>query len=857
MVCSSNVLVNTLMNTSGKEHNMAKERSLNRTIRKASSRTLRTLGILPAKDKRSRSVLGNSSDDSSDLSLHSNDSFRSTSSDSNANYNRTEKKHSFIRTFSAKIVNKRGQHTPSDTQKARLSGERLPALAESLIYDDSSIPLTLGEHRRPSSGSAGSAKIKRRSTLKADSLQLGMDQESADFLDFVLKTRGIDWLRSFRRLDPRFQILKFFNDVAQEGADKIETSGLRPELVSPILRAFQRSSVFTVWRPTSFEAMKKMMLGQGTGKGLDVKGKSAKRGKLSSYVPFMQIHEEQHKKMVRTLPKGGRIRIFYKKRKARNMAIQALEPIKEEMMSVVEGARAVLDNDEADEDSREEAMSHLLWDMDNPTITMLDDYNPRCFGIEVPERLFWEGFCMRQDISRESGSEYETGRPSQPSFQDMNFGAIRNKGKGKEDPVTVVWQYTDPYSPPNEPDPDPMLPQTLLMAYEEHGRVLPVVSDFDCFLVGTRGVQYTTPVPPEQIELLKWSISKTEEILKNPVQDVGWTGRWLEILKKKKTVTPPMPRYGYGDSKSYSIMECAVTRLVESGAVRHGAECFNYGFPQELDEELLIISDTFEIVPWKYVNVQELQDVLVQKIKEGFTFPLNPKWILCDPGWKIVYDKLCASQRSNVQNSLDCWFPPESGLRERIEQIHSEHPKGFMTDIAETQTRDESMVEGTTAMDLAELELARAESLSRAKKKLRLNMIWVHLLNEVRAKNAQKSMNEATMGKSYRDLIKNMREVEQEAINEGIQLHNTSVIRHNGRLLDDVDEGNEEEASETVNGEYTSHEAWKKIEDGEDAEAEERNGNSVGSGEDVVTPSPKGMEERASVVKDLAIEGED
>ena len=63
------------------------------------------------------------------------------------------------------------------------------------------------------------------------------------------------------------------------------------------------------------------------------------------------------------------------------MAIQALEPIKEEMMSVVEGARAVLDNDEADEDSREEATSHLLWDMDNPTITMLDDYNKTCIKI--------------------------------------------------------------------------------------------------------------------------------------------------------------------------------------------------------------------------------------------------------------------------------------------------------------------------------------------------------------------------------------------------------------------------------------------------------------------------------------------
>jgi len=83
---------------------------------------------------------------------------------------------------------------------------------------------------------------------------------------------------------------------------------------------------------------------------------------------------------------------------------------------------------------------------------------------------------------------------------------------------------------------------------------------------------------------------------------------------------------------------------------------------------------------------------------------------------------------------------------------------------------DESMIEGTTAMDLAELELARAESLERAKKKLRLNMIWVRLLNEVRAKNAKK----AELGESYSSLLINMRRIEQEAISEGIELSQTS-----------------------------------------------------------------------------------
>ena len=53
-----------------------------------------------------------------------------------------------------------------------------------------------------------------------------------------------------------------------------------------------------------------------------------------------------------------------------------------------------------------------------------------------------------------------------------------------------------------------------------------------------------------------------------------------------------------------------------------------------------MISDTFPGVPWRYANGEELVDILSEKVDEGFSFPLNPKWILCDPGWKKVYDKL-------------------------------------------------------------------------------------------------------------------------------------------------------------------------------------------------------------------------
>ena len=37
------------------------------------------------------------------------------------------------------------------------------------------------------------------------------------------------------------------------------------------------SHYFTVWRPTSMTAIRHMLEGRGTGKGLNVKGKSAKQ----------------------------------------------------------------------------------------------------------------------------------------------------------------------------------------------------------------------------------------------------------------------------------------------------------------------------------------------------------------------------------------------------------------------------------------------------------------------------------------------------------------------------------------------------------------------------------------------------
>ena len=52
------------------------------------------------------------------------------------------------------------------------------------------------------------------------------------------------------------------------------------------------------------------------------------------------------------------------------------------------------------------------------------------FGVDASERVFFEVYINKQDISRD-GTDYETGQPSEPAFQDMNFATTRKKYKGR------------------------------------------------------------------------------------------------------------------------------------------------------------------------------------------------------------------------------------------------------------------------------------------------------------------------------------------------------------------------------------------------------------------------------------------
>jgi len=510
------------------------------------------------------------------------------------------------------------------------------------------------------------------------------------------------WVRAFLDCDPRRHIVDFFKPGDERGPyGYLRAQGLRPRGAP--------TAHFAVWRPTSMDAMRMLFDGTATGKGLNVKGKSAKSGVLSGFVPFLQISEEGDKAKVGTSPADARTRVFYRSRDARAAARAALDPTLAEMVSRATQAKQQLtlwkSNElELDDAAREAALSDMQLQCEPPTLEDVDEHNETgAYGLDMPERLLWQTYVLRKDIGHPAG--WETGRVSEPAFMDLNMQATRER----KVPLAAVWQWDQD---------DPMNPRGLLIAHEEPIGVRPVASDIDAFLIGSRGMPAGPALPEEQLSLVRWCMTNVERVLNEPKAQ-GWTKRWLEVLKLEATngFHPTMPEFGFGDPRSYDIMLKAVERLNISGAVRHGAECFNFYFPQELDEEFLVVWDGFPAyyggrhAPWKYVGREGLRSFLMARLEEGYAFPLNPKWILCDEGFREIYRAM--ESLPHAQPCIDTWLPPGSGLREQLKQLLDAHPHGFQPILGAGE--DVVMMDN----DMAEWELNRHKTLMRAKAKLK------------------------------------------------------------------------------------------------------------------------------------------
>lgn len=423
--------------------------------------------------------------------------------------------------------------------------------------------------------------------------------------------------------DPRKLIADFYQPGDGRGpSGSLRLQGLEPE------PALGETRWFAVYRPTSRDAIAKMLSGSAVGKGLNVKGKSAKKGVLSGFVPFCQISDNSHRTLIEESPRDSRLALYFKTKAARDDATKSLQKILDEG----------------------------TLDIEDRTLVPLDEYGPGCFGINLPEPLLRETYIIRADLSPQMG--WETGRRSEPDFMDMNMHAIR----GKSEPQVVLLQNDES---------NVMNARGLLIAYAEK-TVKPVVSDFDTFTVGATGMTYES-LPIDQAKIIMWSLEQTEAILRTPDHN-PWTSRWLDVLKQSQ-FHPHLPKYGFGDPTSYRLIADVVAETSPCGAVRHGAECSNFYFPQELDEDYLVVWHGFPEKPYKYHDEPGVRAFLIDRIKENYAFPMNAVWLVRDKGWYEVFAALAQNEHS--RKCIDSWYPPEVGIIEKVRQLREKFPEGF------------------------------------------------------------------------------------------------------------------------------------------------------------------------------------
>ena len=265
--------------------------------------------------------------------------------------------------------------------------------------------------------------------------------------------------------DPRKLLSDFFKAGDTTGPRGMHTSsGGVPDPSKPV------TQWFAVYRPCSRDSIAKMLGTVAVGKGLNIKGKSAKKNRLSGFVPFSQISDNAHKKYVEVSPRDARTHIYYRNVIARQQAESAL-------IEVMRAARDLqIEDPQACDLPPSSTISPLhdilfchhlhLHDLPRPCMTShvlalpptppllppaqinyIPDYEPHSFGLDIPEAVVREAYLMQSDLTPIIG--WETGRASEPAFMDMNLHSVRLGASGGTSPNVVLYQFdlSDPMNP--------------------------------------------------------------------------------------------------------------------------------------------------------------------------------------------------------------------------------------------------------------------------------------------------------------------------------------------------------------------------------------------------------------------------
>ena len=285
----------------------------------------------------------------------------------------------------------------SSTRVPPARADKLPDAARTispLTYDPIVVPGKQPQLPPKSSGVTPAAGLTRADSSSSVTTPRLTSRQSSS----IGTSRRQLWRKAFLEQDPRRHLVDFFKPGDERGPfGYLRAQGMRPKGAP--------SEHFAVWRPTSVTALRMMFEGSATGKGLTIKGKSALQGKLSGFVPFLQIAKEEHKAMVGTSPADARTRVFFQTPEARAEVRAKVEAVLEDMERRAAAAATALSlwkggQLELGEEEREVHLRAMQLKCSPPTVeeltvssTMVIASGPKIggynvtYGLDMPERL--------------------------------------------------------------------------------------------------------------------------------------------------------------------------------------------------------------------------------------------------------------------------------------------------------------------------------------------------------------------------------------------------------------------------------------------------------------------------------------
>merc|ERR1719265_1169944 len=104
-----------------------------------------------------------------------------------------------------------------------------------------------------------------------------------------------------------------------------------------------------------------------------------------------------------------------------------------------------------------------------------------------------------------------------------------------------------------------------------------------------------------------------------------------------------------------------------------------------------------------------MRQFLLDRMDDGYCFPMNPVWPCRDKGWWEVWEK---SLKVTPPANVAAWYSKKLQVRDIIERIHAACPNGFIqsADVAEATKKKEEQKPSEKAAERKAAAAAAAAS---------------------------------------------------------------------------------------------------------------------------------------------------